>query len=88
VKNKEIECFVHRDLIEKLWDQAVVSKSIKSKKDHYSAKLIIEIPEKKIEITESDFDRAISLYGAHNLEVKTYSGLVKTLKKELGFTDD
>jgi hypothetical protein len=48
-------------------------------KDYFKAKLIIEIPEKKIEITESEFDIIVGkkkVINAYNYE---------KVKKELGF---
>lgn len=47
--------------------------------EFYRAKLIIEIPEKKIDITEEAFDEAYyKIFG-------TTEGLCPRLKKELGF---
>lgn len=56
--------------------------------DVIKAKLIIEIPEKKIEITESQLDE--SLHIIKLVEAKTekqMKALITVIKKELGFTE-
>ena len=51
-----------------------------SDEEYLNAKLIIELPENKIEITESEIDSALRLngYGSDSI-------LTKTLKQQLGF---
>lgn len=48
------------------------------------AKLIVQIPEKKIEITESEFDKAIM----NNFQIQSLNRNWCDMKKELGFTDE
>ena len=78
MKTKEIDVWICSDFLnghEEIFD------SISEKKiDEFNikAKLIIEIPEKKIEITESEFDEAYANAGFSN-------NLYDNFKKELGF---
>jgi hypothetical protein len=64
MKTREIEVWVSKDVLDHLIDEPesnlVGSTVFKRPTDHWSvkAKLIIEIPERKVEITESEFDAA------------------------------
>lgn len=52
-------------------------------KDHYlKAKLIVEIPEKRITITESEFDKIVENFNFHAMP---YSAVLDNFKKEIGF---
>ena len=49
----------------------------------YKAKLIIELPERKVEITESEFDEAVKDYDLHNPCLKAFSGAMEHIKQKL-----
>jgi hypothetical protein len=83
MKTKEIEVWVNDNFIEYKVGIGDVVRDIGFEQfingnKATKAKLIIEIPEKKIEITESEFDEAVGNVGLG-------SNMTKYLKKELGF---
>lgn len=92
MKTREIDVWVSKDFQKYIlehksgyYKENLGIGNVNTARDSVKAKLIIELPEQKIEITESEFNRVTKLYAAQNLDVKTYSGLVETLKKQLGF---
>lgn len=82
MKTKEIDVWVNSELINRWHCQEI--NNCKTTIHNLKAKLIIEIPEKKIEITESDLDRAYQVY-FNNEESFTSGHFLKVIKKELGF---
>lgn len=82
MKTKEIDVLVSKsDINMNSVDIEVINhqRDYHPRNDQYKAKLIIEIPEKKIEITESEFDKAYS-----KCFIETNLGFMR-LKEELGF---
>jgi len=72
VYEQDIETYSTKDEAIRQWDDEI-----------YKAKLIIELPEKKIEITESEFD------AAYSRALSSYTRFPKeAIKKQLGFTND
>jgi len=89
MKTKEFDCFVHKRVL----SQKDMYSEIRffDCEDHIKAKLIIEIPDKKIEITESQFDeifKKLSCFGVGSKLWHIYRNFHREYKKELGFTDD
>lgn len=87
MKTKEIEVYVHEGFENWDDDSCLIHSNVYNKKHtNYTvkAKLIIEIPEKKIEITESDFERIVKEYAV----IDDGSNVWRDLKKDLGFKDD
>ena len=83
MKTKEIECTVLCDKSKEINEKNVLvtfSEKDITDFDKYKAKLIIEIPERKIEITESNLE--------HALRGLLYKTELDRIKKELGFFDE
>jgi len=79
MKTKEIDVWVLKECVRHTYNSG--SWNTKESLDfNVKAKLIIEIPEKKIEITESEFDEAVTA-----VIIRDGYYCTKTLKKELGF---
>ena len=81
IRTKEIDVYVHQGFLDKGWDCMSVMERSTPPEFTLKAKLLIEIPEKKITITESQFDAAISR--ASGMAVNY--NYVNDIKKELGF---
>lgn len=83
MKTKEIDCWISARHIDMDWVQIPVYKDGGSR--DIKAKLLIEIPERKVEITESQFDQAVT---KHKHRYSSARGFWDELKKELGLIDD
>lgn len=84
-KTKAIDVWVSHKFENKNTDLAtIILHNGSNVEDFYKAKLIIEIPEKKIEITESQFYKAIEQVNTRNSHKSIYCD-VSDLASELGF---
>jgi hypothetical protein len=94
MKTKEIDVWGYKNTLNRVFEDNIMcdlftEQEIKKfgnlkLEEMYRAKLIIEIPEKKIEITESEFDEACLSAGEYEDYDRRYVYIDK-LKKELGF---
>jgi len=80
MKTKEIDVWVPEEFFNKEFDCFYVTTT--KRDDKLKAKLIIEKPEKKIEIAESEFDNAFLKTYEDSLVFTDHMDLIK---KELGF---
>lgn len=95
MKTKEIDVWVKEDFNDKYSTSGIYYFNRSDLLDDnyrnipYKAKLIIEIPEKKIEITESEFDRVYNDWVV-SLEVVNYHKDLhkRNMKRDLGFDDE
>lgn len=92
MKTKEIDVWVQKLVIsdkykyEAFMEGRSCQMSRTEKDGYYKAKLIIEIPEKKIEITESEFDKVYATYiSALGVDKHYQFEHMVEMKKELGF---
>jgi hypothetical protein len=83
MKTKEINTWIYKNKDIDMCDHLTIKTQDPLSDNYYKAKLIIEIPEKKIEITESQLEKAYKrAYGRVNKHEAHYFNLIK---KELGF---
>tara|TARA_R110002096_G_scaffold232683_2_gene422604 strand:+ start:6646 stop:6921 length:276 start_codon:yes stop_codon:yes gene_type:complete len=91
MKTEEIDVWVDRDEFDN-YDAADCTYVLLHEKNitsvYLKAKIIIEMPEKTITVTESEFDEAIKAHGEQDLryrELVIDNVFASKLKKELGF---
>ena len=93
MKTKEIDVWItidrYRQMLNNEFETGYYSLKEEGTGDEVKAKLIIEIPEKKIEITESQFDVAFFCNSIRDYKFKDEVHLnavkLNKVKKELGF---
>jgi hypothetical protein len=83
MKTKEIDVWVQDTLVSDAYDYSGYIHR-KPKDGYLKAKLIIEIPEKKITITESEFEEVWSRYISCHQGFSDINYMI-SFKKELGF---
>lgn len=86
MRTKEIDVWVNSDCWKYDLTEIVMNTSEQPNYNMIKAKLTIELPEQKIEITESELERAIGVAN-FNLYIKDMipNSIVEIIKKELGF---
>jgi hypothetical protein len=90
MKIKEIDVWVHKDFHKRkdgifLMDE----KQIYNKEDYIKAKLTVEIPDKKVELYESDIRKAIeNSIWSYRKGLDTLEDCLESAMKELGLTDE
>lgn len=94
-KTKEITCWavknknrnLSKDHIVVAFESEDLFEIVEIDDEVFKAKLIIELPEKKITITEREFDIAVRSVRHNSSLVERYS-ITDKLKRELGFNND
>lgn len=89
MKTKEIACWVHKDIN----FRSTVGPTIFLEKNemhgfNVKAKLIVELPEKSVTITESEFDEIVHAHDMTLYENVTPNSLYKHLKKKIFGSDN